>query len=603
MSNTFGDNVDVRLRIQNQRQFHDDAKQASGDIDKIGRSADTSSKKLDRTSRSASTGRRRLRSLGAAAIIAGAGLLSIGAAKSAIDTTVGLAKSTKALHTNLGFTNIEANRWAVAAKARDIDTSALSMSFTNLSKNAVAAAGGSRKHAGAIAREIGVLEARNEQIKAALSGSRAQQVLDLAHVRGNRQATASLRARGIVEGANLRTESAAIRKRETALKQQLRGLQGNKQAIAAFRTLGLTQKDLAKGLRPGGFQTLLNKVADGLARIHGSGRRAALVQKIFGRSSQLVRPILERGAASMNKSLRLADKYNVILTGKTKPSLDEMIVAQRELSVAQLGWQVTFATRVAPALTKLIGLLLNGSQWLAKHRTLVSFAIPMLAAFAVAIWLVNIAMSANPVVLVIAGLVALGVGLVIAYKKFGRFRAVVDAVFGFVKRHWPLVIGIFTGGIGLLVAYIVKHWDGLIDFFSKLPGRITGATRGMWDGIKHAFRSSINWIIRKWNDLEFHISAKKIHGHTVIPSVTIGTPNIPLLGTGGTISPGGMAVTGEAGPELVRHMGDAVEVTPLGDGRGGGAGLTAKAPVILKLDRRVLAQTYVEFALDELAAT
>jgi hypothetical protein len=45
-------------------------------------------------------------------------------------------------------------------------------------------------------------------------------------------------------------------------------------------------------------------------------------------------------------------------------------------------------------------------------------------------------LAANPVVLIIIGIAALGVALYVAYKKVKWFHNAVDAVFGFVKKHW-----------------------------------------------------------------------------------------------------------------------------------------------------------------------
>jgi hypothetical protein len=54
----------------------------------------------------------------------------------------------------------------------------------------------------------------------------------------------------------------------------------------------------------------------------------------------------------------------------------------------------------------------------------------------------------------------------------------------------------------------------------------------MWDGIKNAFRSAVNWIIRKWNNLSISIGGGKILGVS-IPKITVSTPNIPLFHDGG----------------------------------------------------------------------
>jgi hypothetical protein len=53
--------------------------------------------------------------------------------------------------------------------------------------------------------------------------------------------------------------------------------------------------------------------------------------------------------------------------------------------------------------------------------------------FSAAVWLVNIAMNANPISLVVIGLVALGAALVIAYQHSETFRRIVDAAWSGIQ--------------------------------------------------------------------------------------------------------------------------------------------------------------------------
>jgi len=69
----------------------------------------------------------------------------------------------------------------------------------------------------------------------------------------------------------------------------------------------------------------------------------------------------------------------------------------------------------------------------------------------------NITLAANPIGLVVAALVVLGTGLVIAYKKFETFRAVVDVVFGAVKK-----------GVQIMVDYVVNYVSALVTVFKTV---------------------------------------------------------------------------------------------------------------------------------------
>jgi phage-related protein len=82
-------------------------------------------------------------------------------------------------------------------------------------------------------------------------------------------------------------------------------------------------------------------------------------------------------------------------------------------------------------------------------------------------------------------------------------------------------------------------WGRLLTWVGGWKKAISGKVSGMWDGIKEAFRSAINWMITKWNNLEFRIPSIDTHipgvGH--VGGFTLGTPNIPTFHTGG-IMPG-----------------------------------------------------------------
>lgn len=174
----------------------------------------------------------------------------------------------------------------------------------------------------------------------------------------------------------------------------------------------------------------------------------------------------------------------------------------------------------------------------------------------------NAVLAMNPIGLIILAVAAFVAGLVIAYKKVGWFRDLVDGAFkliktvietafNWVKNNWPLLLAILTGPIGLAVLAIVKHWDtikagvtavkdwivttfnDITGFITGLPGKITDAASGMFDGIKDAFKSALNWIIRGWNNLEFKIPGFDPPGPgPKFGGFTLGVPNIPTLHSG-----------------------------------------------------------------------
>ena len=109
-------------------------------------------------------------------------------------------------------------------------------------------------------------------------------------------------------------------------------------------------------------------------------------------------------------------------------------------------------------------------------------------------WLLNAAMAANPLGLIVIAIAAVVAGIVLLYTKVDWFRNFVDAaisgmvdawnwlkdaiigVFNWVRDNWPLLLAIITGPIGIAVGLIVKNWDT----------------------IKNAVMAAFNWIKDNW---------------------------------------------------------------------------------------------------------
>jgi hypothetical protein len=90
-------------------------------------------------------------------------------------------------------------------------------------------------------------------------------------------------------------------------------------------------------------------------------------------------------------------------------------------------------------------------------------------------WLLNAALTANPIGVVIVALAALGVAMVLAYTKIKIFREGVQEAWTWIKDHWPLILGIMAGPVGLAVEQIIVHRNRLVQVFGALPGMIAGA--------------------------------------------------------------------------------------------------------------------------------
>lgn len=125
-------------------------------------------------------------------------------------------------------------------------------------------------------------------------------------------------------------------------------------------------------------------------------------------------------------------------------------------------WQGVLATK-----TK-IATLWAGRQAVASKISAVAMGILRVAQIGL-----NIAMTANPIGLIVVAIGALVAGVVYAYNKFDWFRNGVQKVWEWIKKAFS------WAPIGL----IVNHWGAIKDFFGSL-----------WDSTKAIFNSFVNFI-------------------------------------------------------------------------------------------------------------
>jgi hypothetical protein len=110
-------------------------------------------------------------------------------------------------------------------------------------------------------------------------------------------------------------------------------------------------------------------------------------------------------------------------------------------------------------------------------------------------WLLNVALTANPIGLVVVAIGALVVALVVAYKKSDTFREIVDKafntiweimkkVYAWIKANWPLLLAILTGPIGLAVLAIVKNWDTIKETTTNAINAVKTTIVNAWNAVK-----------------------------------------------------------------------------------------------------------------------
>lgn len=125
-----------------------------------------------------------------------------------------------------------------------------------------------------------------------------------------------------------------------------------------------------------------------------------------------------------------------------------------------------------------------------------------------------------------------------------KMRGFVDGFMDIARKAEDAILTI-SDWVDKIDGWVTK-FEGFTDAIGALKDKIANADP--FNALKESFRRSFNWIIDKWNGLEFRLPYISFLG-TIIGGQTFGTPNIDRFAHGGI--GGGLAMVAERGRELV----------------------------------------------------
>ncbi len=169
--------------------------------------------------------------------------------------------------------------------------------------------------------------------------------------------------------------------------------------------------------------------------------------------------------------------------------------------------QETLGGKLLPVMLKLTDAGLKAVDWLSKNKEIMIPLISVIGAVVVAQWAWNIAMTANPIGLIIVGVAALIAGIVFLATKTTFFQDIWRAVSGFVMRS-------------------IDNWVAL---FKALPDLVFGVFRSVANFITAPFRAAFNFIADGWNNTIGRLSWTIPSWVPLIGGNTISAPKLPKL--------------------------------------------------------------------------
>lgn len=305
----------------------------------------------------------------------------------------------------------------------------------------------------------------------------------------------------------------------------------------------VTQID--KGIKSGGLNGLVTWLKD---TAPGAIRAFLNAGRDFGAAMINIFSALS-GGGSQQKFLtwiqNVAAEFRKWTEGPGLTSFVNYIKQYMPQVLSFLGQLVTFVKNVTSGLGGLAGLEFTG---LVKFLPILNNVLQQFPLVAPTILLIvqawklwnivlaawDLIMDANPIGLIVIGLVALGVALVTAYQKSTTFRNIVNAAFadlkaawsatwtvlkagfngmvvafgaisnaasatiGFIESHWKLfasgLVLILTGPLGEIVLQVALHWQQIESIFTTAIKWVTTHWDAMWTAIEDAEGAALSWI-------------------------------------------------------------------------------------------------------------
>lgn len=268
------------------------------------------------------------------------------------------------------------------------------------------------------------------------------------------------------------------------------------------------------GMAAGSYGELKDKISSGGVELED------VFQALGGTGAESFQ-MLSASADNMNQSLGsqmqiLKDNLNVSVGEALQPILNELDFEEISESIGD----------IAGKLIELLPLVIDVGLWAADNIHWIAPLAGVLAGIAGAIWLVNLAMAANPVVLTVAGIAAAIAGLVatltwfftqteIGQKIWATFTAAIGDSWDWLveKFHegWEWlrdsvlqpVADFFTvtlwGAIQSATAWIGDSWSALVD-------RFVGGWNWLKEAVFTAFQNVIsalaNWVLDRLGDIQ-----------------------------------------------------------------------------------------------------
>lgn len=276
----------------------------------------------------------------------------------------------------------------------------------------------------------------------------------------------------------------------------------------AFKALGISVLDSSGNLRDA--KTVMFEAFDALGSVGNETERDALAISLFGKSAQDLNPLIKAGSDGLNELAQKARDTGAVMSGDTISALDSFGDTVDHLKQNAAAMAGTLLEKLLPSIQPIIdkiqtmdvtpianflGFILNNAGTIAAGlaaigvgfvafnvASMIQGVVTAFQAFkiaqegaTVAQWLMNAAMAANPVMIIVVAIAALVAGIIVLWNTNEGFRNAVIAVWEALKNGVGAAV---TAIANFFTKTIPNALSALVNWFTALPGKIGGAIAG-----------------------------------------------------------------------------------------------------------------------------
>ncbi|MCQ2308212.1 MAG: phage tail tape measure protein, partial [Bacteroidales bacterium] len=325
-----------------------------------------------------------------------------------------------------------------------------------------------------------------------------------------------------------------------------------KEAATAMEALGISITNADGSMKPlAEVMEILRQKFDGL----GEAEQAQYAKQIAGQEAMSgLLAIVNAAPDDYEKLTEAVKNSNGAAEEMAATMQDNLGGDMTQLGSKIEGVQIALYEKFEPAMRKgveVLSKLVDGMSFLVEHSTAVVTALKAMGAgvaayvayttaikvmeggwmaltvvqkaAAAAQWLLNAAMSANPIGLIIAAVAALVVAFIALWKNSEEFRnfwinlwekvkevtkTAIDAVKGFfsgvidwIKENWQGLALFLVNPIAGAFKLIYDNVEGFRNVVDNAVSAVKGFFTGLWEGLVGGFKAAIDWIKENWQSM------------------------------------------------------------------------------------------------------